>query len=170
MTDIHADSVALYWKKCSGCKKEIPYHAAYYLCSVSTCRGERTGFVFCSVSCWDSHLGYARHREAYAEEERAPSQAKPHLMDEGPQRRLIRHERATAGSPSVSVHAKDIDTDTLVVTSKVKQLIRDQSGFNTSQCAIDALTQKVVRACLTGIERARSADRKTVMGRDILGS
>ena len=57
-------------------------------------------------------------------------------------------------------------TDTLVVVSKVKDLIREQSEFNTSQCCIDALTEKVVRECLNAIEKAKAAGRKTVMGRD----
>ena len=57
--------------------------------------------------------------------------------------------------------------ETLVVVSKVKALIRQQCSFNTSQCAIEALTNKVVQACNEGIEKARAAGRKTVMGRDI---
>jgi len=63
------------WKKCSTCKKEIPFRALYYTCSVSTCKNSRLGMVFCSVMCWDGHLGFARHRSgtAYAEEENAPA-------------------------------------------------------------------------------------------------
>ena len=55
---------------------------------------------------------------------------------------------------------------TLVVVSKVKKLIRERSSLNTSQCAIDALTQKVVNECSKAIEHAKTAGRKTVMGRD----
>lgn len=62
-----------FWEKCSSCKKEIPYGAKYYLCSVSTCRRPRTGVRFCSPDCWDAHLGSARHREAWAEEAQAPA-------------------------------------------------------------------------------------------------
>lgn len=61
-----------YWKPCNICKKPIAFRAAYYLCSVSTCRAKRTGLVFCSVSCYDGHLGFARHRSSYCEEEVAP--------------------------------------------------------------------------------------------------
>jgi hypothetical protein len=64
---------ATYWKKCNLCKKEIPFEGIYYLCSVSTCRSKRVGLVFCSSSCWDDHLSFAPHRNAYAEEETAPS-------------------------------------------------------------------------------------------------
>lgn len=60
-----------------------------------------------------------------------------------------------------------IQTDTLVVVSKVKQLIKEQSGFNVSQCAINALTEKVIQECLKGIDEAGQAGRKTVMGRNI---
>ncbi|NBW41597.1 hypothetical protein EBR25_11440 [bacterium] len=56
--------------------------------------------------------------------------------------------------------------DTLVVVSKVKKLIRDLSEFNTSQCAIDVLTERVVEECRQAVEVARSSGRKTVMGRD----
>ncbi|MCB0352512.1 MAG: hypothetical protein KDD64_03280 [Bdellovibrionales bacterium] len=61
-----------------------------------------------------------------------------------------------------------MESDTLVVVSKVKKLIKDQSDYNTSQCCIDALTKKVIEECLKGIEKAHEAGRKTVMGRDIL--
>ncbi|MBF0103847.1 MAG: hypothetical protein HQM16_00855 [Deltaproteobacteria bacterium] len=71
-------------------------------------------------------------------------------------------------TPAGKVSYASIKTDTLVVVSKVKQLIKDQSGFNTSTCCIDALTQKVVDECLKAMEHATAAGRKTVMGRDVL--
>lgn len=61
----------------------------------------------------------------------------------------------------------DVKVETLIVISKVKTFIKEQAGFNSSQCAIDALTQEVASACLRGIEKARKAGRKTVMGKDI---
>lgn len=61
------------WLKCSACRTEIPFLAKYWQCSVSTCNRNRMRLVFCSVACWDSHLGEARHRDAWAVEERAPS-------------------------------------------------------------------------------------------------
>lgn len=60
------------WKACSSCRKPIGYDAVHYKCSVSTCNRKRTGLFFCSVECWDSHLPTARHREAWATEERSP--------------------------------------------------------------------------------------------------
>jgi histone H3/H4 len=59
-----------------------------------------------------------------------------------------------------------MEIDTLVVVSKIKKLIREQAAFNTSQCAIEALTQKIVLECLKAIEHAKEDGRKTVMGRD----
>lgn len=61
------------------------------------------------------------------------------------------------------------NAETLVVVSKVKKLIRAQSGLNTSQCCIDALTRRIVDEVNKGIANAKTAGRKTVMGRDILG-
>ena len=60
------------------------------------------------------------------------------------------------------------DSETLVVVSKIKKYVRSQSGLNTGQCAIDALTRKVVEEIAKGVENARQAGRKTLMGRDIL--
>jgi len=60
---------------CSACRKDIPFQAVYWVCSVSTCNRERTRLVFCSVACWDSHLSTVRHRESWAVEERAPTRA-----------------------------------------------------------------------------------------------
>lgn len=64
---------AAQWKVCSVCRKPIFFGQTYYACSVSTCSRKRTAFYFCSVACWDAHLPEARHREAWAEEKRAPA-------------------------------------------------------------------------------------------------
>jgi histone H3/H4 len=60
------------------------------------------------------------------------------------------------------------EMDTLVVVSKVKGFIRQRADLNTSSCAIEALTKTVAEQCLKAIENAKSAGRKTVMGRDII--
>lgn len=62
-----------FWRRCNICKKEISFGAPYYTCSVSTCRNKRTGLIFCSILCYDGHLGFARHRNSYCEESRAPA-------------------------------------------------------------------------------------------------
>ncbi|MFQ5543064.1 MAG: hypothetical protein ACE5FY_01780 [Nitrospiria bacterium] len=163
------------WKRCSNCKKEIPFSGRYYLCSVSTCRRKKTGLFFCSVSCWDAHLGFANHRRAYAEEDTAPSrkqfetflsrEAQPDRSEQ-PGRRFIRSSGNQQTNRSQAAASK-VEVDTLVVVSKVKKLIQETSGFKTSQCAIDALTKKVVDECLKAMEHATASERKTVMGRDI---
>ncbi len=61
------------WLKCSACRTEIAFGARHWVCSVSTCNRNRMRLVFCSVACWDSHLGEARHRDAGAVEATAPS-------------------------------------------------------------------------------------------------
>ena len=64
-----------FWKRCSNCKKELPFDATYWACNVSTCNRPRTALVFCSVSSWDAHVPTLRHRDAWAEERRSPTAA-----------------------------------------------------------------------------------------------
>lgn len=58
--------------------------------------------------------------------------------------------------------------EVLVVTSKVKKIIKDQGGMNTSSATIEILSKAVERLCLKGIESAKADGRKTVMDRDII--
>ena len=114
----------------------------------------------------------SNHREAWATEVMSPAgpgsdqtPVRPPTPNVStPTKKIVEQPRQQTSSPAPS----NIKTDTLVVVSKVKKLIKDQSEFNTSQCCIDALTQKVVKECLKGIENAKLAERKTVMGRDII--
>jgi histone H3/H4 len=138
-----------YWRKCSSCKEEISFGKTYQRCSVSTCNQKKTNYVFCSVNCWDAHLGVENHRESSADEHRAPTQAE-----------FQKEENMSEEA------AKSTETEVLVVVSKVKKYIREHSDMNTSQCAIDALTEVVTRQCLQAIENAKSSGRKTVMGKD----
>lgn len=63
------------WRKCSICRTGIGFGRDYYLCSVSTCNRKRIGLFFCSLPCFEAHLPGARHRDAWAEPARAPSEA-----------------------------------------------------------------------------------------------
>src|SRR5262245_59405430 len=72
MPDLDADD-AKYFRVCSTCRKPIDFSSRYYQCSVSTCNRARTALYFCSVPCWDAHVPEARHRDAWAEETRAPT-------------------------------------------------------------------------------------------------
>lgn len=56
--------------------------------------------------------------------------------------------------------------EALVVASKVKKLIKDESALSTSSQAIDQLTVRVQTICLKAIENAKNDKRKTVMDRD----
>ncbi|HEY8278011.1 MAG TPA: hypothetical protein VIH99_00215 [Bdellovibrionota bacterium] len=62
-----------HWRKCSSCKKSLPFSGKHWACNVSTCNRPRTFLAFCSVSCWDAHLGIVRHRESWAEERNSPN-------------------------------------------------------------------------------------------------
>ncbi|MFW5751056.1 MAG: hypothetical protein ACOCZK_05345 [Planctomycetota bacterium] len=59
------------------------------------------------------------------------------------------------------------ESETLVVASKLKQYIKDQSGMNTSASVITALSDCVRRLCDQAIDKARADGRKTVKDRDI---
>lgn len=56
--------------------------------------------------------------------------------------------------------------ETLVVVSKIKKLIKEHSGMNTSSSAAEALSAMVHNACHEACEKARRDGRKTVMDRD----
>ena len=56
--------------------------------------------------------------------------------------------------------------EALVVASKLKNYIREKSGFNTSSAVIAVLSEKVRLLCDEAIEKAKSEKRKTVMDRD----
>ena len=63
------------WLLCTACRTDIGFGEKYFQCSVSTCNRARMRLVFCSVACWDSHVATLRHREAWAEDKIAPTQA-----------------------------------------------------------------------------------------------
>lgn len=58
--------------------------------------------------------------------------------------------------------------EVLVVTSKVKKLIKEKGQMNTSSETVDVLSQAIEKLCLKGIESAKADGRKTVMARDII--
>ncbi|MGZ3692219.1 MAG: hypothetical protein ACXVAX_11995, partial [Pseudobdellovibrio sp.] len=111
------------WRKCSTCKKDILLNSKYYECSVSTCTGLRTGYVFCSVNCWEVHLPGAKHRDAGAVEKKSPAHAD--AAEAGP-RRILVGSSPQASSTGVSLSNKSsMSGEVLVVVSKMKQYIRD---------------------------------------------
>ena len=148
------------WRKCSMCKKDIPYRGIYYVCSVSTCRAKRTDYAFCSVPCWDGHIPIERHRgdSAGALEKQAPRKGEERTE----KKRVI--VSSPSASPSTSSSASG---EILVVASKVKKYINDTTGFNTSASVMKALSLRVQSICDRSIEEARRQGRKTVLDRDV---
>ena len=151
------------WRKCSTCKKDIPFDSKYYECSVSTCTGPRTGYVFCSVSCWEVHLPGAKHRDAGAVEKKSPSAATAEAtVPSSPQRRII----VNSGQAAAPKNLSSMSHEVLVVVSKMKQYIRDLSDMNTSDEVCQTLSDIIRHECERAIEQARADGRKTVMSRD----
>jgi len=179
------------WMLCSACRKPIRFGSVHFVCSVSTCNRDRTRLVFCSVSCWDSHVATLRHRDAWAVETRAPSRGEaareareePAARPQAPAPRppapaarppvaaptaepVVRASvTAHAGGPALS-NQFDHD-DVLVVVSKVKKYIRDRGGMNTSDAVAEALGAHVRKVCDDAIRNAVRDGRKTVLDRDV---
>jgi hypothetical protein len=168
---------------CSACKKAIAFQAVHWVCSVSTCNRSRTRLVFCSVSCWDSHVATLRHRDAWAVEARAPSReeharnqanaadeahvvpaATPHAA---PPPQAPRPASATAHAGGAALSSQYDHDDVLIVVSKVKKYIRDRSGMNTSEAVANALGHHVRAICDEAIRAAARDGRKTVLDRDV---
>jgi hypothetical protein len=144
------------WRRCSACKNDIALAAVYWVCSVSTCNRSRTALVFCSVDCWEIHLPTERHREAWAVEKRAPKVADPEPAA---------RPSAAPGRPPAAVPSSP--TDVLVVASKLKDYVRQGSGFNTSDRVMLVLSDVLRRLCDTAIANAKRAGRDTVLDRDL---
>lgn len=170
------------WLKCTACKNPISYGATHWVCSVSTCNRKGTGFVFCTVACWDSHVADARHRDAWAVEKRAPSKeqwAKELAESPAPApspapspaptpavRRVVVGEApapAATGGPQLA----DAEREVLIVVSKMKKYIKDRSGFNCSDAVAEMLSDHVRMICDDAIRAAAKDERKTVLDRDV---
>ena len=62
-----------HFRVCSICRKEIGFEQTWYRCSVTTCNRGKTALFFCSVDRWSAHVPVVRHRDAWAEQEKAPT-------------------------------------------------------------------------------------------------
>ena len=169
---------ASYWRRCSSCKKEIGFTRTYWVCSVSTCNRKRTGLVFCTTSCWDAHLPLMNHREAWAEERRAPTREAwareqreqaaeatspaPPAAPAVPAAREPQRRIAATPAPRAAQESREI----LVVVSKLKAYVRECSGMNTSDAVMEILSDKLRELCRDAIQRAQRDGRRTVMERD----
>lgn len=182
------------WLKCTACKNPISFGAKHWVCSVSTCNRPKFPMVFCTVSCWDSHVADARHREAWAVEKFAPTQAQwaadvASRPVEAPAKPapvvaaapVVRRVVADGGSSPVptanppapaavssSVNLNDVvDKDILVVVSKMKAYIKARSGMSTADAVADVLSEHLRALCDESIRAAARNDRKTVLERDV---
>jgi hypothetical protein len=166
-----------FWRKCSSCKKPIGFGEKYYVCSVSTCNGQRTGYVFCSVPCFERHLPTARHKDAGAVEKTAPmvppppesaaTSAAPDSAAKTPQRVFASVKPSTASQPGGNPGVRPATPkEVLVIASRLKDYVQAKSEFNTSQSVMDVLSDHLRVVCDRAIENARADGRKTVMDRD----
>jgi hypothetical protein len=170
-----------YFRLCSSCKRELPFESRYFTCSVSTCNRKRTGLTFCSLPCFEAHVPVVRHREAWAEEQRAPTRAQwaeqlaaeqaEEAEDEPETSSEPRKERRIVGvgaptPQSVALRDQGVPRDVLIVASKLKAYIRARSGMNTSDGVMDVLSDIVRELCDAAVRKAAADGRKTVMDRD----
>lgn len=171
------------WLKCSACKNPIPYNATHWVCSVSTCNRSRTRLVFCTVSCWDSHVAMLRHRDAWAVEAKAPSkEAWERELAENPPEAAAPAPAPVAAAPRKVVGAgsapiaapssggpvlQPAESEILIVVSKMKKYIKDRSGMNCSDAVAEMLSDHVRALCDDSIRAAARDERKTVLDRDV---
>jgi hypothetical protein len=149
---------------------------------------------FCSLPCFQAHVPILRHRDAWAEEKRAPTfeqwaseRAEPtpeehkrvvaaastpdmfekHAVFRGAPSDADRDLATShAGGPPAEPNSAAIESDILIVASKLKQYIRARSGMNTSDGVMTALSDIVRGLCDQAIRNAAVAERKTVLDRD----
>jgi hypothetical protein len=173
--------VAETWLKCSACKNPIPYNATHWVCSVSTCNRSRTRLVFCTVSCWDSHVAMLRHRDAWAVEAKAPTKEawERELAENPPEpaapaptaapapRRVVGAASPSAAAAAEGVQLANAEREILIVVSKLKKYIKDRSGMNCSDAVAEVLSDHVRAICDDSIRAAARDERKTVLDRDV---
>ena len=162
------------WARCNSCKGDVDFDQTYYVCSVSTCNRKGTELRFCSVECWDAHVPVMRHREAWAEEKRSPTQAqweREHRPAEAVSRPATPVDPPAAvpsrTEPTIaSLNETDLPRDILIVVSKLKAYVRARSGMNTSDTVMEVLSDRLRTLCDEGIRHAATDGRKTLMDRD----
>src|SRR5262249_43657430 len=143
------------------CKKPIAFQQTYYVCSVSTCNRTRHDFCFCSVACWDAHVPMMRHREAWAEQQTAPTREAVG-RDHHAEHALQNASRTPGGSAGTAGSAHEV----LIVVSKLKQYIKQHAAMHTADSVTRVLSDHVRHLCDQAIAHATAEGRKTVMDRD----
>lgn len=154
-----------YWKQCNICKKPIAFEADHFLCSVSTCRRKRTGLVFCELACFEAHLPMLRHRDAWAEKEKAPSKAAWQAEKAAAVKKQAESPRRVIASPSETTNAAP-PNEVLVIASKLKKFIKLKANMNTSDSAISVISDHLRELSVAALRNAAADGRKTVLDRD----
>lgn len=152
-----------FWRQCSACKKPIAFESKHYLCSVSTCNGLRTGYVFCSVSCFERHLPGARHRDAGAIESVAP---KAKAAGVSTAAAVSASASTRLSSAKLSNANQKLPREVLIIASRLKEYIQAKSEYNTSASVMEVLSDQVRVLCDRAIDNAKAEGRKTVLDRD----
>ena len=105
----------------------------------------------------------ARHKSAGAVEEMSPANAPKAQPAATSGRRIIPKQKMSA--PSNRQIAKG--GDVLVIASRMKDFINNQSEFNTSAAVMNVLSDHLRHVAMQAIDNARSEGRKTVMDQDL---
>lgn len=169
MTGLASDDI---WRNCNICKTGIGFGATYFVCSVSTCNRKRTGLYFCGLPCFEAHLPTARHRDAWAESQKAPSRAEwqAALASEADDDESAADPSAQSPAATrtrVAPASAEADaTEVLVVVSKLKKYVKDWSGMNTSDSASSVLSDHLRELCREATRQAGLDGRRTVLDRD----
>jgi len=107
-----------------------------------------------------------RHKDAWAEERRAPSKDKAaHMASDLPRetsRKIISSQPGTATKLE-----NPPPEEILVVASKVKAYVKKRAGMNTSSALMESLSHIVRTHCDRAIRSAKNDGRKTVLDRDV---
>jgi hypothetical protein len=152
-----------FWRKCSSCKTPIAFNQVYWICSISSCNYQRTGLVFCKVSCFDAHVPMLNHKNAGAYEKRAPTLAQWQKEQTPPSARPKEASPQLAAKPS---HTGTVPREILVVVSKTKDYVRTKTGLNTSDGVMELLSDRLRGILDEASKRAVQDGRKTLMERD----
>jgi len=104
----------------------------------------------------------ARHKNAGAVEETAPK-AGTESKTPAPRRRLIVSDKLSG----LSNKQKSKGDEILVIASRFKDFIKEQSEFNTSASVMNEISDHLRHIAMQAIDNAREDGRKTVMEQDV---
>jgi histone H3/H4 len=100
------------------------------------------------------------HQSAWAEENRSPTKSSLPSEQTRPERRIV------SSSAPASQKSGLMETEILIVASKLKQYVKDKHDLNTSANVMDVLSREVRRLADRAAQNAIAEGRKTLMDRD----